>query len=125
MKKRKIPPKRSQMIAMMAGGGIIPPIDRDGAPPPDIAAMLAEVEMWRRRIARLDWCKAQSDKLHAAQEAADAAWDRLLAPYDGMDMDDIPNIPDPPEQAEVDQIWAEMQQVIDHDRWPRHLHWTL
>jgi hypothetical protein len=28
----------------------------------------------------------------------------------------------PPEQAEVDALWAQLNDVIQKDRWPRHLY---
>ena len=35
------------------------------------------------------------------------------------------NIPDPPEQAELDAIHAEIDAVLEHDRWPKELYWSL
>ena len=29
------------------------------------------------------------------------------------------------EEAKVEMIFAQLRAVADHDRWPRHLHWSL
>lgn len=60
-----------------------------------------------------------------AQRKADAAWLRLVAPYDDWDEADLPELEPPAEQAEVEAIRAEIDGVIAHDRWPRHLHWSV
>jgi hypothetical protein len=102
-------PRRSQSIAAllngMAGG--------------DDAAKMARVE------ARQAWARERCAALRRAQGKADAAWMRLVAPYDDCDEADLPELEEPPEQAEVDAIRAEIDAVIEHGRWPRHLHWSL
>jgi hypothetical protein len=79
-----------------------------------------------RRDARVAWVKETMAALGAAQEKVDEAWTRIFdsLPED-LDDDELENIPEPPEQAELDAIWAEIEAVRDHDRWPRHLYWSL
>jgi hypothetical protein len=74
--------------------------------------------------ARCAWIEERMAALKAAQHAADSAWARQLAAHPDVDWDDpdAPELPDPPEQAALDAIDAEIRAVIDHDRWPRHLH---
>ena len=74
--------------------------------------------------ARCAWVKQRIAEMRAAQAALDAAWSRILKDYPDVDWEDpgAPEIPDPPEQAAFDAIYAEIAAVRDHDRWPRHLH---
>lgn len=54
----------------------------------------------------------------------DAAWERLLEPYlhlSDEEFDEL-DLPPPPEEAEVDAIYAQLRAVIDEDRWPRELY---
>ena len=44
-------------------------------------------------------------------------------PEEPDDDDDEPEAIPPPEQADVDAIHAELEEVRDHDRWPKQLHW--
>jgi hypothetical protein len=75
-----------------------------------------------RQLARMAWSLNRIDALKRANEALFAAWDKLIEPYADWDEENIPDIPDPPEQAEVERILGEINDVIDHDRWPAHLH---
>ncbi|HYI64612.1 MAG TPA: hypothetical protein VEW71_06980 [Allosphingosinicella sp.] len=82
----------------------------------------AELE---RVAARVAWTRRTVDQWHDAQKAADAAWMKLVEPYADLDDDeDIPELDPPPEQAVVDRLLAQLDDVRHHDRWPRHLHWT-
>lgn len=76
--------------------------------------------------ARCAWVKRRMADLRAAREAADAAWIRMLDAHPDVDWEDpgAPELPDPPEQAALDAILAEIEAVRDHDRWPRHLHFA-
>lgn len=102
--------------------------------PPDetIAALLAaaiaraeeNARAADRAAARTAWAKDIPARLAAANKRADAAWMRAIdaLPEDHTD-EELEAIPEPPEQAELDAIHAQIRNVIDHDRWPRHLHW--
>lgn len=94
-------------------------------------SMCEEIEMWRKRIARHDWSIEQVGKFHAAQLALLKAWGKQMeahiATCPDVDEDGFCDceLPDPPEQAEADRLEKPIRDVIDHDRWPAHLHWTL
>lgn len=78
------------------------------------------------RIAtRHAWVQGRIRALRRAHRKADAAWFRLIAPYDDWDDADVPDLAPPPEQAEADAIRAEIDAAIEHERWPRHLYWSL
>lgn len=79
-----------------------------------------------RREARVAWVKEIVAALRAAQERVDEAWDRIFAALpEDLDDEEVEAIPEPPEQAELDAILAEIAAVRDHDRWPRELYWSL
>ena len=105
--------RRATVAALLAGTAV----------PADEGAEERSAEL--RVAARLVWTRRTLDALWDAQEALDAAWHRQLEPYDDWDEEDIPELPDPPEQALVDRLWREIDDVCKHDRGPRHLHWSL
>lgn len=78
-----------------------------------------------RVAARVAWVKERIAALKAARKHVDEAWARIVdaLPDDDLDDDEREPIPDPPEQAELDAIHAELDAVRDHDRWPKELHW--
>jgi hypothetical protein len=79
-----------------------------------------------RRAARVAWVHETMAALRAAQKRVDDAWTRIFdALPDDLDEEDLEAIPEPPEQAELDRILTEIKAVCDHDKWPRHLHWSL
>jgi len=76
--------------------------------------------------ARAIWWRRLIDDYVAATKVCDAAWMKLVEPFhDWPEDEDIPEVGPPPEQAEVDRLYALLSDVRDRDRWPRHLHWTL
>jgi hypothetical protein len=82
-------------------------------------------EEWTRKQARVAWIKEIMAALRAAQERVDAARDRMLgALADDIDDEELEelNLPDPPEQAELDAIHAQIDAVLEQDKWPRHLY---
>lgn len=75
---------------------------------------------------RKAWAKRRVADFFAAQKRVEEAWSRIFdALPDDLDEEELEAIPDPPEQAEADAIWAEIAAVREHDKWPRHLHWSL
>jgi hypothetical protein len=84
-----------------------------------------EARMRERGLARAAWAMERVDALKRAQRAMIAAWMELIAPYEDVDDEDLPEIDPPPEEAVVDAILAEINAAVDHDRWPAHLHWSL
>lgn len=105
---------RSRTVAALLAGT---------AAPADPAAEQRDIEL--RVAARLVWTRRTLDAWYDAQKALEAAWNRQLEPYDDWNEEDIPELPDPPEQALVDRLWQEIDDVRRVGRWPRHLHWSL
>jgi hypothetical protein len=84
-----------------------------------------EARVRERRLARMAWGLERLDALKRAQKAMDAAWMEMLAPYDDLDEEDLPDFDAPPEELAVEAIHKELRAALDEDRWPAHLHWTL
>ena len=84
-----------------------------------------DARLRERKLARLAWSLERIDALKHAQKAMDAAWMAMLAPYDDVDEEDLPDFDPPPEEAVVDAIWSEINAALKEDRWPAHLHWSL
>jgi hypothetical protein len=85
----------------------------------------AEDERAAARIAaRVAWVKEVMARLRAAQKRADDAWMRAVCalPEDHSD-EELNAIPEPPEQAELDAIRAQVDAVVEEDKWPAHLYW--
>ncbi|HWC56535.1 MAG TPA: hypothetical protein VG434_06160 [Sphingomicrobium sp.] len=88
-------------------------------------AQRVDPEEWLRKDARAAWTKKTVARLREAQERCDAAWDRLMKalPEDATD-EQVDAVQPPPEQAEVDALHALIDDVVQHDRWPKHLYWS-
>jgi hypothetical protein len=79
-----------------------------------------------RKAARWHWLHDTAEAWHDAHDRLNAAWDRTFAalPDDIGDEElEALNLPDPPEEAEVNALWAQLNDVIQKDLWPRHLYW--
>ena len=74
--------------------------------------------------ARVMWVHEVMGALRAAQKRADDAWMALVAelPEDEELAEAEEELPEPPEQAELDAIWEVVNAVVEHDRWPAHLY---
>jgi hypothetical protein len=78
---------------------------------------------WKRVAARVAWARALLAKLWEAQERCDEAWmRRVRALPDDASEEELEAIPEPPEQAEFDALYAQVRAVIDENRWPRELY---
>jgi hypothetical protein len=78
-----------------------------------------------RRAARALWAEQTAVAWREAQRKINDAWERVFAalPDDLSDEEiDALEIPDPPEQAELDALQAQIDDVIERDKWPRHLY---
>ena len=106
--------QRRKTIAALLAGKAAP-----AAPAEEEQARLLRV------AARVAWVDETCAAWRVAHRALNAAWDRQLEPYRDWDEEDLPELPDPPEQALVDRLWQELEDVRRLDRWPRHLHWSL
>lgn len=111
MAKNSIFRKRQHLIEMMEAGQLAAAT----CDAPDIEVRKAELRRW---VARVSWGLDHMQKLDRAKAAADAAWDRLEA--EDPDGDSVP-----PEQEELERLLVDVDNLIDHGRWPRHLHWSL
>lgn len=78
---------------------------------------VADGESAQRRIAaRVAWVNERMIAFRQAQERSHEAWTRML------DTDPDAEGP-PPEDAILNAIWEELDNVRAHDRWPRAMHW--
>ena len=115
---RKGSPGRTRWLRMVARllAGTAVRRDRD-------AEDLAREEMVAARVA---WVRQIMADYRAAMKRVDAAWMKALEPYDDWPEDEpLPELGDPPEQAEVDRLHALIADVNERGIWPRHLHWTV
>jgi hypothetical protein len=80
----------------------------------------------QRVAARVAWVHEIMARLRAAQKRADDAWmNAVRALPDDHSEEELEAIPEPPEQAELDAIHALIDAVIEEDKWPRELYWSL
>lgn len=79
-----------------------------------------------RTAARLAWIGKALAAFAAAQDRVHQAWKRKLDTLpDDLDDEELDDLPNPPEQAEADALWSEIEAVRDRDMWPRDLYWTV
>jgi len=73
---------------------------------------------------RYEWASERLDAFFEMQEKAGEAYRRQVEAYPDVDWesDDAPDLPDPPEGAVAQAIYAEVMAALNEDRWPRHLH---
>jgi hypothetical protein len=72
-----------------------------------------------RKAARYSWLRRSADAWQDATRRCDDAWCALVRDIPEELIDEV----EPPrEQAEVDALWAQLNDVIQDDRWPRHLY---
>ena len=90
---------------------------------------VAEAEVEARRMCermkiRLAWFRERFDEFVEMQERAGEAMLRYMDERPEIDWDDedAPEVPEPPEEALAQAIYAEVMAAIREDRWPRHLH---
>lgn len=114
-KEKKRAKRRRRVVAALLAGTAVRR-DHD-------AEALAREEMV---AARLAWVREIMAAYRAAHRRCDAAWMKALEPYDDWPEDEeLPQLPPPPEQAELDRIRALIDDVNERDVWPRHLHRTV
>lgn len=73
---------------------------------------------------RYEWASERLDTFFDLQEQAGLAYQRQMDEHPDVDWEDedSPELPDPPEQAAAQAVYAEVMAAIEGDRWPRHLH---
>lgn len=78
-------------------------------------------EEWKRVKARCAYALDLVARCFEAERRCTEAWGELVKDIPEEEIDDV-EIPPPPEQAEVDALWAELDALTERDVWPRHLH---
>ena len=75
---------------------------------------------WRRVAARTAWVREVMGALRQAQREMDDRCDAAVATMSEADFDRLFEA----EQAKVDAIRAQIDDVIEHDKWPKHLYFN-
>lgn len=83
----------------------------------------AELKCERTRL-RHDWFSERMEAFLAMQDRAGEAYLQYMDARPGIDWqsEDAPEVPEPPEEALAEAIYAEVLAAVHEDRWPRHLH---
>jgi hypothetical protein len=83
----------------------------------------AEVRVERIRM-RIEWARERFNAFLEMQDKAGEAYVRQIEAHPDVDWEaeDAPVLPEPPEEAVAQAIYAEVMAAVNHDRWPRHLH---
>lgn len=83
----------------------------------------AELKCRRTRL-RHDWFSERMEAFCAMQDRATEAGLQHMAAHPEIDWRsaDAPDLPEPPEWALAQAIYAEVLAAVHEDRWPRHLH---
>lgn len=91
------------------------------APAEAEAAAERKVALARKR---LEWGRERLAAFVEMQDRAGEVYDRQIDEYPDVDWDseDAPDLPEPPEEAVAQAIYAELMAALYEDRWPRHLH---
>ena len=74
-----------------------------------------------RQTARVAWVRETSAALSEAQREMDERCSEACERLSEKAFDRLFEA----EEAKVEAIFAQLRAVADHDRWPRHLHWSL
>lgn len=91
------------------------------------ALLAADEPVDPRKAARWHWLHETAAAWDDANRRVNAAWDRTLARLPDDISDEklaAMHLPDPPEQAEVDALWRQLNDVVQRDLWPRELYWS-
>lgn len=73
---------------------------------------------------RYEWARERLDAFFELQDKAGEAYMRQMDEHPDVDWEDedAPELPEPPEEAAAQAVYAEVMAAIEEDRWPRHLH---
>jgi hypothetical protein len=90
---------------------------------PGEAEAEAAKKVERARL-RYEWASERLDAFFDLQDKAGEAYMRQIEAHPDVDWEDedAPDLPDPPEQAAAQAVYAEVMAALNEDRWPRHLH---
>ncbi|HYJ83783.1 MAG TPA: hypothetical protein VEW26_13195 [Allosphingosinicella sp.] len=94
--------------------------------PIEAAAAAAERAEARTR-ARLEWMRGRFDRMAELWALLGRYWADFADAHPEIDLEepddrDLPLLVDPPEQAELEAVEAEIAAARDRDVWPRHLY---
>ncbi|HEY0112171.1 MAG TPA: hypothetical protein VGB59_03355 [Allosphingosinicella sp.] len=91
---------------------------------PEAEARAEGVKQAERTKLRLEWMRERFDAFLAMQDKAGDAYLRQMDEHPEVDWEgpDAPELPEPPEEAIAQAIYAEVMAAVHDDQWPRHLH---
>ncbi|MEA3010191.1 MAG: hypothetical protein QOJ91_1883 [Sphingomonadales bacterium] len=94
---------------------------------PEAAAAAAAERAEARTKARLQWLRGRFERMTELWISLGAYWAAFEEAHPDIDLvepddRDLPLLADPPEQAELEAVEAEIAAARDHDSWPRHLY---
>ena len=73
------------------------------------------------KAARYRWLHRTAAAWQDASRRCDAAWTELVRDIPDELIDEV-EVPPPPEEAEVNALWAQLNDVIQEDLWPKELY---
>ena len=73
------------------------------------------------KAARWRWLHLTAARWQEATRRCNAAWGELVKDIPEDEIDEV-ELPEPPEQAEVDALWGQLNDVIQKDLWPREMY---
>lgn len=117
-KRRRPPPPDWEEVAARAKGELVAM-----GVPEEKAQAEAALKCERSRL-RHDWFSERMEAFLAMQDRAGEAYLRYMEAHPEVDWEseDAPEMPEPPEEALAQAIYAEVIAAVNEDRWPRHLH---
>ena len=89
--------------------------------PREAAAAAAERAEARTR-ARIEWMRGRLERMTELWIWLGRYWADYAEAHPEIDLEDEHGVPDPPEQAELEAVEAEIAAARDRDIWPRHLY---
>ena len=94
---------------------------------PEEAAAAAAARAEARTKARLEWLGGRFERMHELWTLLGRYWADFADAHPEIDLEepddrDLPLLTDPPEQAELEAVEAEIAAARDRDVWPRHLY---
>jgi HAMP domain-containing protein len=91
-----------------------------GMPPDKAKAAAAAAE--RQTRARLAWLRGRFERMAELWDMLGDYWHAMAQAHPEIDLEDEHDLPDPPEQDELEAVEAEIAAARDRDVWPRHLY---
>jgi hypothetical protein len=94
---------------------------------PRDAAAAAAAKAEARTRARLEWLRGRFDRMAELWTMLGRYWADFADAHPEIDLEEpedrhLPLLVDPPEQAELEAVEAEIAAARDRDVWPRHLY---